>query len=102
MNAAGGGTDRRRLAAIHGSTFHSKTHITEQPMPGAAIDDNSRLALRVRAEGKAERMRAAALTHTDMSDFVLRHALDATRGRATTRAAPRPSWPCRRELNDGC
>ena len=48
-------------------------------MPQNTIESNSRLALRVRANDKAMLMRAVALAHTDMTDFVLRHALDAAR-----------------------
>lgn len=48
-------------------------------MPRAVVEDNSRLALRVRADDKATLMRAVALERTDMTDFVLRHALDAAR-----------------------
>lgn len=48
-------------------------------MPRAIVEDNSRLALRVRAGDKITLMRAVALEHTDMTDFVLRHALDAAR-----------------------
>lgn len=48
-------------------------------MPRAIVEDNSRLALRVRPEDKAMLMRAVAIEHTDMTDFILRHALDAAR-----------------------
>jgi len=48
-------------------------------MPRAIVEENSRLAIRVRAEDKATLMRAVALEHTDMTDFILRHALDAAR-----------------------
>ena len=48
-------------------------------MPRALVEDNSRLALRVRADDKATLMRATALENTDMTDFILRHALDAAR-----------------------
>jgi uncharacterized protein (DUF1778 family) len=48
-------------------------------MPRTIVEDNSRLALRVRAQDKATLMRAVALEHTDMTDFVLRHALEAAR-----------------------
>jgi uncharacterized protein (DUF1778 family) len=51
----------------------------ERRMPRAIVEDNSRLALRVRADDKATLMRAVAIAHTDMTDFVLRHALDAAR-----------------------
>lgn len=48
-------------------------------MPRAMVEDNSRLALRVRAADKATLMRAVAIEHTDMTDFILRHALEAAR-----------------------
>ena len=48
-------------------------------MPRATVEDKSRLELRVRPADKAILMRAVAIKHTDMADFVLRHALDAAR-----------------------
>ncbi len=48
-------------------------------MPRVAVEDNSRMSLRIRAEEKALLMRAVALEHTDLTDFVLRHALDAAK-----------------------
>src|SRR5439155_6407071 len=51
----------------------------EPDMPRAIVEDNSRLALRVRADDKVTLMRAVAIEHTDMTDFILRHALDAAR-----------------------
>jgi len=48
-------------------------------MSRAIVEDNSRLALRVRANDKATLVRAVALAHTHMTDFILRHALDAAR-----------------------
>jgi len=47
----------------------------EIPMPRAAVDDNKRMNLRLRPEQKATLMRAAALRHTDLTDFVLQPAL---------------------------
>ena len=44
-------------------------------MPRAAVDDNYRLALRVRPADKAVIMRAVALAQTDMTTFILRTAL---------------------------
>jgi len=44
-------------------------------MPRVAVEDNSRMSLRIRAEEKALLLRAVALKHTDLTDFVLRHAL---------------------------
>ena len=48
-------------------------------MPRAPIEDNSRMSLRVRSEDKATLLRAVALRHTDLTDFVLEHALLAAR-----------------------
>jgi uncharacterized protein (DUF1778 family) len=48
-------------------------------MPRIAVEDNSRVALRVRQDDKAMLMRAVALEHTDMTGFILRHALQAAR-----------------------
>jgi uncharacterized protein (DUF1778 family) len=44
-------------------------------MSRVAVDDNKRMNLRVRPEQKATLMRAAALRHTDLTDFVLQPAL---------------------------
>ena len=46
-------------------------------MPRIAVEENSRMSLRIRAEEKALLMRAVSLEHTDLTDFVLRHALRA-------------------------
>jgi uncharacterized protein (DUF1778 family) len=46
-------------------------------MPRLAVQDNSRMSLRIRAEEKALLLRAVALSRTDLTDFVLRHALRA-------------------------
>jgi len=48
-------------------------------MPRVAVEDNNRMSLRVRAEEKALLMRAVALRHTDLTDFVLGHALRAAK-----------------------
>ncbi len=48
-------------------------------MPRPAIEDNSRMSLRIRAEEKALLMRAVALNQTSLTDFVLRSALGAAR-----------------------
>lgn len=44
-------------------------------MPRPALDDNKRMNLRVRPEQKATLMRAAALKHTDLTNFLLQPAL---------------------------
>lgn len=46
-------------------------------MPALAVKENSRLALRVSPADKAKLLRAVALSHTDMTDFILRNALRA-------------------------
>lgn len=48
-------------------------------MPRVAVEDNSRMSVRIRAEEKAMLMRAVALKHTDLTDFVIRHALRAAK-----------------------
>ena len=48
-------------------------------MPRPAIEDNSRMSLRIRAADKALLLRAVALNHTDLTDFVIRHALTAAK-----------------------
>lgn len=46
-------------------------------MPRAAVSSNSRVALRIRSADKARRMRASALQHIDLTDFILRNVLRA-------------------------
>lgn len=48
-------------------------------MPRIAVEDNSRMSLRIRPEEKTLLLRAVALQHTDLTDFVLQHALRAAR-----------------------
>jgi uncharacterized protein (DUF1778 family) len=48
-------------------------------MPRVAVQDNSRMSLRIRPKEKAMLLRAVALEHTDLTDFVLRHALLAAK-----------------------
>jgi uncharacterized protein (DUF1778 family) len=48
-------------------------------MPRVAVEDNSRMSLRIPAGEKALLMRAVALKHTDLTDFVIRHALHAAK-----------------------
>ena len=48
-------------------------------MPRIAIEDNSRMSLRIGAKEKALLMRAVALNHTDLTGFVLHHALLAAK-----------------------
>ncbi len=44
-------------------------------MPRVALDANNRMNIRLRPEQKAKLVRAAALRHTDLTDFVLQPAL---------------------------
>ena len=48
-------------------------------MPRPAVEENSRMSLRIRPEEKALLLRAVALNHTDLTDFVIRHALRAAK-----------------------
>jgi len=51
----------------------------EKAMPRVMVEDNSRLSLRIRAQDKAVLMRAVALENTDLTDFVIRTALQAAK-----------------------
>jgi uncharacterized protein (DUF1778 family) len=51
----------------------------EAVMPRIALEDNSRMSLRIRSEEKALLLRAVALKHTDLTDFVIQHALRAAK-----------------------
>ena len=48
-------------------------------MPRVAVEDNSRVSLRIRPEEKALLLRAAALNHTDLTDFMVRHSVRAAK-----------------------
>jgi uncharacterized protein (DUF1778 family) len=48
-------------------------------MPRVALEENSRMSLRIHPEQKKLLLRAVALQDTDLTNFVLRHALRAAR-----------------------
>jgi uncharacterized protein (DUF1778 family) len=48
-------------------------------MPRIAVEGNSRMSLRIRPQDKSILMRAVAYTHTDLTDFVLRNAVQAAK-----------------------
>lgn len=48
-------------------------------MPRIAVEDNSRMSLRIRPEEKALLLRAAALRRTDLTEFVRQNCLSAAR-----------------------
>lgn len=48
-------------------------------MPRVATENNNRLSLRIRPEEKALLLRAVAYTNTDLTDFVLRNAVQAAK-----------------------
>ena len=48
-------------------------------MTRVEVEDNNRMSLRIRADEKAKLMRAAALKQTDLTDFVIQHALRAAK-----------------------
>src|SRR5579859_1815952 len=74
---------------IHGVDWRTRVEISpdfdvlfecvQTVMPRIAVEDNSRMSLRVRAEEKALLLRAVALDHTDLTDFVIRHAVRAAK-----------------------
>lgn len=51
----------------------------ESRMPRLAIDNNKRISIRIHPDDKVVILRAAALTHSDLTDFVIHHALKAAR-----------------------
>lgn len=48
-------------------------------MPRLAVEDNSRMSLRIPAKEKIILLRAAALKRTDLTGFVRQHSLKAAR-----------------------
>jgi len=48
-------------------------------MPRPAVEDNSRMSFRICPDEKALLVRAVALDRTDLTDFMLRHALRAAK-----------------------
>lgn len=48
-------------------------------MPRAPVEQNSRIAVRVRPEEKATIVQAAALAHTDMTTFIVQNILQIAR-----------------------
>jgi uncharacterized protein (DUF1778 family) len=59
--------------------YDFKVYREERAMPRAAVDDNNRVALGIRAADKALIMRAVALSQTDITTFILRTALREAR-----------------------
>ena len=48
-------------------------------MPQIAVESNDRMSLRIASEEKSLLMRAAALQHTNMTEFVIRNVVSAAR-----------------------
>ncbi len=48
-------------------------------MPRTVVEDNRRISLRIRPQDKAVLMRALALEHTDLTDFMIQSAMRAAR-----------------------
>jgi len=48
-------------------------------MPRIAVEDNSRMSLRIRSEEKTLLLRAVALQHTDLTEFVVQNAVRAAK-----------------------
>jgi len=49
-------------------------------MQRLAVEGDSRISVRIRAEDKALLLRAVALNYASLTDFVVRHAVRAARG----------------------
>lgn len=80
MKASGGTVQEKAEIDSHRFPLYNLNEYNkESPMPRIAVEDNSRMSLRIRAEEKALLMRAVALKHTDLTDFVLHHALRAAK-----------------------
>ena len=48
-------------------------------MPQAPVENNERMSLRIASEEKSLLMRAAAIEHTNMTEFVIRNVISAAR-----------------------
>jgi len=48
-------------------------------MPRVAVEDNSRIALRIHPQDKALLLRAVAYSHTDLTNFVVRNVMQAAK-----------------------
>ena len=48
-------------------------------MPRVAVEDNNRMSVRIPPDEKAMLLRAAALKHKDLSEFVREHSVDAAK-----------------------
>ena len=48
-------------------------------MPRVAVEDNSRMSLRIHSADKALLLRAVAYRHTDLTDFVIQNAVQAAK-----------------------
>lgn len=46
-------------------------------MPQIAVETNDRMSLRIASDEKSLLMRAAALQHTNLTEFVIRHGVSA-------------------------
>jgi uncharacterized protein (DUF1778 family) len=46
-------------------------------MPRTAVQDHDRISLRIKPKDKAKIMRASALESTDLTNFILRNAVEA-------------------------
>ena len=71
--------DWRKSRVENSPDFDVLFECVQTAMPRIAVEDNSRMSLRIRPEEKALLLRAVALNHTDLTDFVLRHALLAAK-----------------------
>jgi uncharacterized protein (DUF1778 family) len=48
-------------------------------MPRVVVEENKRVSLRIHSADKALLMRAVAYSHTDLTDFIVRNAMQAAK-----------------------
>jgi uncharacterized protein (DUF1778 family) len=68
-----------RLDIDSSTLYYFNTYTRRHVVPRIALEDNSRMSLRIRSEEKALLLRAVALKHTDLTEFVIQHALRAAK-----------------------
>ena len=62
------------------TVYHLNTYSDKEVLvPRVAVQDSSRVSLRIRPEDKALLVRAVSYTHMDLTSFVLQNALQAAK-----------------------
>ncbi len=61
-------------------TFNTYNSLADRTMPQVSIEGNDRMSFRIASSDKSVLMRAAALQHTSLTEFVVRTAMTAAQG----------------------